>query len=44
MSGAVAHVEDISTDPEYVLPIATMAGYRSVLGVPMLRGGAASVR
>jgi GAF domain-containing protein len=39
MSGAVAHVEDISTDPEYVLPIATMAGYRSVLGVPMLRGG-----
>jgi two-component system NtrC family sensor kinase len=39
MSSAVVHVEDISTDPEYLLPIATMAGYRSVLGVPMLRGG-----
>gem|GEM_PF-144445 len=38
-TGAVVHVPDISTDPEYALPLATTVGYRSVLGVPMLREG-----
>jgi GAF domain-containing protein/CheY-like chemotaxis protein/anti-sigma regulatory factor (Ser/Thr protein kinase) len=37
---AVVHVPDISADPEYGLPLATTAGYRSVLGVPMLHEGA----
>jgi two-component system, NtrC family, sensor kinase len=37
MSRAVTHVEDITVDPDYALPLATTAGYRSVLGVPMLR-------
>ena len=41
MRGAVTHVEDITLDPDYALPFATTAGYRSVLGVPMLREGAA---
>ena len=40
MSRAVTHVEDITVDPDYALPLATTVGYRSVLGVPMLRGGA----
>jgi len=40
MSRAVTHVEDITVDPDYALPLATTAGYRSVLGVPMLREGA----
>src|SRR5215831_5032666 len=41
MSRAVTHVEDITVDPDYALPLATTAGYRSVLGVPMLRESAA---
>jgi signal transduction histidine kinase len=36
MTRAVAHVPDITKDPEYALPIATTVGYRSVLAVPML--------
>jgi GAF domain-containing protein len=40
LSRAVTHVEDITVDPDYALPLATTAGYRSVLGVPMLREGA----
>jgi len=39
MTGAVAHVADIGRDPEYALPVATLVGYRSVLGVPMLHDG-----
>jgi GAF domain-containing protein/CheY-like chemotaxis protein/anti-sigma regulatory factor (Ser/Thr protein kinase) len=37
---AVVHIPDVSADPEYALPLATTVGYRSVLGVPMLREGA----
>jgi GAF domain-containing protein len=40
MNGAVTHVEDITVDSDYALPPATFAGYRSVLGVPILREGA----
>jgi two-component system, NtrC family, sensor kinase len=41
ISRAVVHVPDVAADPEYGLPQATTVGYRSVLGVPMLRDGAA---
>jgi signal transduction histidine kinase/CheY-like chemotaxis protein len=37
---APVHVPDILEDHEYTLPVATLAGYRSVLGVPMLQEGA----
>jgi signal transduction histidine kinase/putative methionine-R-sulfoxide reductase with GAF domain len=39
---SVVHVADVSEDPEYTLPLATIVGFRSVLGVPMLREGDAS--
>jgi GAF domain-containing protein/CheY-like chemotaxis protein/anti-sigma regulatory factor (Ser/Thr protein kinase) len=39
MTRAVTQVADISTDPEYTLPIGTTVGYRSVLAVPMLNEG-----
>ncbi|PYO53689.1 MAG: histidine kinase, partial [Candidatus Rokuibacteriota bacterium] len=39
VTGTVAQVADISTDPEYALPAQTMVGYRSVAAVPMLREG-----
>jgi GAF domain-containing protein len=41
MSHSVVHVADVTADPEYALPAATTVGYRSVLGVPMLRDGMA---
>jgi len=41
MTRAVTHVEDITVDVNYALPLATTAGYRSVLGVPILREGSA---
>jgi GAF domain-containing protein len=41
MSHSVVHVPDVTADPEYALPAATTVGYRSVLGVPMLRDGMA---
>ncbi len=40
LTRAVAHVADVTEDPEYALPAATMLGFRSGLAVPMLREGA----
>jgi len=40
-SRTVVHVHDISTDTEYERPLATTVGYRTALGVPMLREGVA---
>ena len=42
MAGAVVHIDDVNEDPEYALPAATTVGFRSVLGVPMLREGVPS--
>src|SRR5215471_9536226 len=39
MARAVAHVPDITRDPEYALPSLTLVGYRTALAVPMLREG-----
>jgi signal transduction histidine kinase len=40
LTRTTVQVVDVSQDPEYTLPHATTAGYRSVLAVPMLREGA----
>jgi GAF domain-containing protein len=39
LSRAVVHVPDVNEDRAYTLPVATTVGYRSVLGVPLLRDG-----
>ena len=39
LTGTVAHVSDIATDPEYVPGSLVQAGFHSVLSVPMLRDG-----
>jgi two-component system, NtrC family, sensor kinase len=39
LTRSVVQVPDVVEDPEYTLPVATTAGYRSALGVPMLRDG-----
>ena len=39
LSRAVVHVPDVTEDRAYTLPVATTVGYRSVLGVPLLREG-----
>src|SRR5262249_15877325 len=41
LARAPVHVADVAADSEYALPTATLAGYRSVLGVPMLHENAA---
>ena len=37
LTRSIVHVADVLQDPEYTLPIGTTTGYRSALGVPMLR-------
>jgi two-component system, NtrC family, sensor kinase len=41
LTRAVAHVPDITSDPEYVETSIILAGFRAVLSVPMLRDGQA---
>jgi signal transduction histidine kinase len=40
LTGTVAHVPDLATDPEYVASSLVQAGFHTVLSVPMLRDGA----
>jgi two-component system, NtrC family, sensor kinase len=40
LEGTVVHVADIRADPDYALPEGVASGYRTVLGVPLLREGA----
>jgi GAF domain-containing protein len=35
----VTHISDVETDPDYQYPAARVAGFRSLLGVPLLREG-----
>ena len=37
IEGRAVHIHDIRTDPEYAYPGAGIGGYRTILGVPMLR-------
>jgi signal transduction histidine kinase/putative methionine-R-sulfoxide reductase with GAF domain len=40
LEGKIVHVEDVQADPEYSLTgVITLGGYRTMLGVPMLREG-----
>ena len=39
LTGAIAHVADLSADPEYAYTPIAQAGFRTVLAVPMLRDG-----
>ena len=35
----VVHIEDILSDPEYSMEVSKLGGYRTMLGVPLLREG-----
>src|SRR5262249_62256869 len=37
LEGKIVHIHDIQDDPEYAL--SQLTGYRTMLGVPLLRGG-----
>ena len=40
LEGRVVHVADIRADPDFAVPESVTAGYRTTLGVPLLREGA----
>ncbi|MGH7074517.1 MAG: GAF domain-containing protein, partial [Stellaceae bacterium] len=40
LEGKVIHIPDLTADPDYMLPEASRAGIRTLLGVPLLREGA----
>ena len=39
LEGHPVHIHDVLADPEYSYPGAGLGGYRTILGVPMLRSG-----
>ena len=39
LEGRTVHIHDIRDDPEYELEISKLEGYRTMLGVPLLREG-----
>ena len=39
LEGGVVHIHDIQDDPEYSMETAKLEGYRTMLGVPLLREG-----
>src|SRR5262249_41719699 len=41
IEGRVVHIEDVQADPGYTYAGAGVGGYRTILGVPMLRDGVA---
>jgi GAF domain-containing protein len=40
LSGSIVQIPDVTLDPDYGSPHATRRGFRSLLGVPILRSGA----
>jgi len=40
LEGRVVHIKDIRADPDFAVPESVTAGYRTTLGVPLLREGA----
>jgi two-component system, NtrC family, sensor kinase len=40
LEGRVVHVADVLADPDFAVPEIVAAGYRTILGVPLLRDGA----
>ena len=39
LEGGIVHIHDIQSDPEYALEVTKLEGYRTMLGVPLLREG-----
>ena len=39
LEGGIVHIHDIQNDPEYALETTKLEGYRTMLGVPLLREG-----
>jgi GAF domain-containing protein len=39
LEGRIVHIHDIQDDPDYALETAKLEGYRTMLGVPLLREG-----